>query len=70
LYTYSYTKPVKTTESNTKKDEHNTKQIKYRWKLNLILPHLHGGELTTQVEGGEEGVLHRAIRMPGTPVSF
>jgi hypothetical protein len=61
---------MKITKSNTKKDGHNTKQIKYRRKLNLILPHLHGGELMTCMEGGEEGVLHRAIRMPGTTVSF
>jgi hypothetical protein len=46
---------MKITKSNTKKDEHNTKQIKYRRKLNLILPHLYGEELTTLVEGGEEG---------------
>jgi hypothetical protein len=29
---------MKITKPNTKKDEHNTKQIKYRRKLNLILP--------------------------------
>jgi hypothetical protein len=61
---------MKITKSNTKKDEQNTKQIKYRRKLNLILPHLYGGELTTSIERVEEGALHRAIRMPGTPVSF
>jgi hypothetical protein len=38
---------MKITKPNIKKDEHNTKQIKYRQKLNLILPHLYGGELTT-----------------------
>ena len=46
LCTSSYTKPMKITKSNTKKDEHNIKQIKYRQKLNLILPYLYGGELT------------------------
>jgi hypothetical protein len=30
LYTNSYTKPMKTTKSNTKKNERYTKQIKYR----------------------------------------
>ena len=29
-----------------KKDKHNTKQIKYGPKLNLVLPYLYGGELT------------------------
>jgi hypothetical protein len=46
---------TKNTKSKTKKDENNTKQIKYRRKLNLILPRLYGGELTAQGEGGEEG---------------
>jgi hypothetical protein len=45
---------MKITNSNTKKDEHNTKQIKYRRKHNLILPHLNEGEIMTYVEGGEE----------------
>jgi hypothetical protein len=34
---------MQNTKSNTKKDDHNTKQIKYRWKLNLILPYLYRG---------------------------
>jgi hypothetical protein len=51
LCTCSYTKPIKITKSNTKRDEHNTKQIKYRRKLNLILPYLYGGELTASEEG-------------------
>jgi hypothetical protein len=39
---------MKITKFNTKKkDEYNTKQMKYRQKLNLILLHLYGGELTT-----------------------
>jgi hypothetical protein len=46
---------MKITKSITKKDENDTKQIKYRRKLNLILPHLYGGELTAKVEDGEEG---------------
>jgi len=29
----------------TKEDKHNTTQIKYRRKLNLVLPYLYGGEL-------------------------
>ena len=38
----------------SQKDKHNTKQIKYRRKLKLVLPHLYGGELTAYVEGGED----------------
>jgi len=45
---------METIKSTTKKDKHNTKQIKYRRKLNLVLPYLYGGELTAEVEGGEE----------------
>ena len=37
-----------------KKDKHNTKQIKYRRKLNLVLLYLYGGDLTAYVKGGEE----------------
>jgi len=40
------TKSMETIKSITKKYKHNTKQIKYRRKLNLVLPYLHGGELT------------------------
>ena len=36
---------METIKSNHKKDKHNTKQIKYRRKLNLVLPYLYGGEL-------------------------
>jgi len=45
---------METIKSITKKDKHNTKQMKYRRKLNLVLPYLYGGELTAEVEGGEE----------------
>jgi len=31
----------------SQKDKHNTKQIKYRRKLNLVLPYLYEGELAT-----------------------
>jgi len=37
---------METIKSITKKDKHNTKQIKYRRKLNLVLPYLYGEELT------------------------
>jgi len=38
---------METIKSITKKKaEHNTKQIKYRRKLKLVLPYLYGGELT------------------------
>ena len=41
------TKSMETIKSTTKKkDKHNTKQSKYRRKLNLALPYLYGGELT------------------------
>ena len=36
---------METIKSVTKKDKHNTKQIKYRWKLNLVLLYLYEGEL-------------------------
>ena len=45
---------METIKSITKKDKHKTKQIKYRRKLNLVLPYLYEGELTAYVEGGEE----------------
>jgi len=34
-----------------KKDKHNTKQIKYGRKLNLVLPYLYGGQLTVSPRG-------------------
>ena len=37
---------METINSITKNDKYNTKQIKYRRKLNLVLPYLYGGELT------------------------
>jgi len=37
---------METIKSIIKNDKHNTKQIKYRRKLNLVLPYLYGGELT------------------------
>jgi len=34
------------TIKSVKKDKHNTEQIKYRRKLNLVLSYLYEGELT------------------------
>jgi hypothetical protein len=43
LCTGPYTKPMKITKTNTKKDERNIKQIKCGRKRDLIVP--YGGEL-------------------------
>jgi len=40
------TKSMETIKSVTKKEKHNSKQIKYRRKLNLVLLYLYEGELT------------------------
>ena len=37
---------METIKCITKKDKHNTKQIKYRRKLNLVLLYRYEGELT------------------------
>ena len=52
---------MKIIKYNTKKDEHNIKQIKYRQIPNLISMYLYGGELIRYVE--EEGERYSCLEV-------